>query len=231
MSFTVKICGRIVVGVIAAAMVFDGFAATLRVGPNTDSNCDYNSLGDAFENLADNTSNTIQLSSGTYSGEHGTIDGRTVTIIGSYANCSAATPTSGAAYSIISGAGHNGDSVISIKGTSHVTLQNIAVEHGNENSGDGHGGGIDFSGTGSLDMSNTLIYDNYAKFGGGINVDASGDPVTVTLGQNTSILFNSAQRSGGGIRISGNATLVAVAPNNDRQHRFRRRRSDRFGNG
>src|ERR1700755_777373 len=99
-------------------------AAVLRVGPSSsDHACDYNSLGDAFENLADNTTNTIQLSSGTYPSEHGTIDGRTVTIIGSYANCSATSPTPGAAYSIISGQGHTGDSVITIKGTSHVTLQ------------------------------------------------------------------------------------------------------------
>lgn len=144
-----------------------------------------------------------------------------VTLSGGYANCDDSAPSG---YSLISGEGGDHDSVITVDslGTS-LTIENLLITGGDEIASDGYGGGIDFRPhnggddgnlAGRLTIRNSLIYDNYAGYGGGINVSSShdwrddGPRVTVTIEAGTRIFNNTAQYSGGGIRIFGNTLLI-----------------------
>jgi hypothetical protein len=53
---------------------------------------------------------------------------------------------------------------------------------------------------------------NTAGYGGGVNVNGSSGPATLTLKANTLVLNNTAQTSGGGIRLEGNTRLYALQP-------------------
>src|SRR5262245_33372435 len=91
---------------------------------------------------------------------------------------------------IISGAGASGP-VFRITGTSNVTFRFLEIRDGSADSG----GGIDFAGTGSLEIADTLIDFNSANYGGGINATASGGTVDVYVDENTLIVRNAAQSS------------------------------------
>ncbi|HEX4481930.1 MAG TPA: hypothetical protein VH082_14035 [Rudaea sp.] len=149
-----------------------------------------------------------------------TITNRTFTLIGTASACSTggatglhaeaelATPTSPQA--TISGSGRNAP-VITINGTSHVTLQGLEITGGSidQNS---EGGGIFFNGTGSLTLTGTTVDNNQAGYGGGIDVSPTGN-ATLTLQANTLVINNTAGLSGGGIRIEGSTRLYMLAEN------------------
>ncbi len=149
-----------------------------------------------------------------------TITNRTFTLVGTTASCSTggatgahvesdlATPTSPQA--TISGAGLNAP-VITISGTSNVTLQGLEITDGNIGASS-EGGGIFFNGAGSLTLSGTTVDNNQADYGGGIDVSPSGK-ATLTLQANTLVINNLAGTSGGGIRIEGQTHLYMLADN------------------
>lgn len=110
----------------------------------------------------------------------------------------------------IDGAGHSGNSVIAVTGTSNVTLQNLLIKNGTLDS-NGTGGGIYFDGTGSLKILNSTITLNHAGYGAGIAVKGEGGQATLTLGFGTIIYDNVAAVSGGGIRIEGTSRLLALS--------------------
>lgn len=74
------------------------------------------------------------------------------------------------------------------------------------------GGGIEFGGSGSLELDNTRVENNTATDGGGISVDDGG---TLTLGAGTFITFNTATGNGGGILADGAARVLALQPNTE----------------
>jgi predicted outer membrane repeat protein len=78
---------------------------------------------------------------------------------------------------------------------------------------DHSGGGIYFGGFGSLELANTVVSNNQAGYGGGIDMSPSGGHADLTLDGDTLILENTALVSGGGIRIEGDTRLNALKPN------------------
>jgi len=103
---------------------------------------------------------------------------------------------------------NNNGTLLTATGTSNVTLRNMTLSHGN--AGALNGGGIRFSGSGSLNLYATTVNLNQAANGAGIEFNGSGGNATLTLGANTQILANTAGGSGGGIRIEGSARLFAL---------------------
>ncbi len=113
---------------------------------------------------------------------------------------------------LLSMSGTSGAAVFTIGGTSRVTLQYLDINNGNH--GGGHGGGIDFEGSGSLTIETSWIRANQANLGAGIYfAGASGPtPNELKLLSNTQILANIAGASGGGIYVGENALLTVTEP-------------------
>ena len=105
--------------------------------------------------------------------------------------------------------GTNAASVLYIHGSSSVTLESLQLYGGGNTT---YGGGIHFTGTGSLTLIETTIYDNNATYGGGIQFNGSGGNATLTLGAGTLINSNGATSDGGGIHINGTSRLFALQP-------------------
>jgi len=108
--------------------------------------------------------------------------------------------------------GSSGASVLSIGGTSNVTLQYFDINNGNH--AGGNGGGIDFEGNGSLTIDTSWLRANQANLGGGIYFGgvAGATSNELKLLPYTQILANTAGASGGGIAIAGNALLTVTQP-------------------
>ncbi len=109
----------------------------------------------------------------------------------------------------ISGVGKNAP-VIKINGTSNVTLQALEITGGNMSAANSQGGGVNFTGAGSLTLNGTTVDGNKSDYGAGIAMSPSGS-ATLTLQPYSLIINNQATTSGGGIRIEGNTQLVAVS--------------------
>ncbi|HET7065827.1 MAG TPA: hypothetical protein VFI49_16265 [Rudaea sp.] len=105
--------------------------------------------------------------------------------------------------------GTNAASVLYIHGNSSVTLESLQLYGGGNTT---YGGGIHFTGTGSLTLIETTIYDNNATYGGGIQFNGSGGFATLTLGAGTLINSNGATSDGGGIHINGTSRLFVLKP-------------------
>ena len=99
-------------------------------------------------------------------------------------------------------------SVLTVRGNSRVYLATMLLQGGNT----GNGGGIDFKGSGFLDITNTDIVSNRANYGGGIYGNGTGAGLTITLHHDLYIAGNIAARAGGGIRIEGNIHLTMLEP-------------------
>ena len=199
-------------------------AYTRLVGDTaTDKDCTDDDIQSAIDHIVcpNTTIYVVQTPSHRYSAEHLLIQDLSLTILGSSAGtCAQAVGTQGAAAPAgtnatsgtpavtISGAGHSGDSVVSIHGNSHVTLQSLVITGGRSDK-DQFGGGIYFGGQGSLTLNTTNVTDNFAGYGGGINIIAEGGDVAVTL-DHAQVLFNTAQYNGGGIRIEGYTHLYML---------------------
>ncbi len=200
---------------------------TIYVGAVGDSKCNYTTIQAAITSVS--TSATcppnIVISNKANNAawnEALTITDRSLALIGSANSCSVNNtgPVSGAPdaptapaavttpQAIISGAGLNAP-VITISGNSNVSVQNLEITGGDIGQ-TLEGGGIFFSGSGSLSLSATTVDNNQADYGGGIDMSPSGS-ATLTLQANSLILNNKAATSGGGIRIEGNTSLVAVS--------------------
>jgi len=180
-------------------------AAILSVG--SDAGCSHGSVQSAIDALPSGGTHEIHIRTGSYSEQAITISARSVAIIGGYANCGDAAPSG---LTTLSGQGGGPDSVITMGGANNaIVLQSLVLIRGDEVS-DGHGGGIDFRGSGVLTLRNVGIAQNYAGYGGGISFVGSGGVAELHLEGDTVIQFNQAQYSGGGIRMEGDAHLYAL---------------------
>lgn len=81
-----------------------------------------------------------------------------------------------------------------------VTFDSLTIKNGN--AGNGDGGGINHTGTGTLNVINSTISNNTASQGGGIS-NSSGT-LNVT---NSNISDNTATQNGGGIQNNATATI------------------------
>src|SRR5262249_37835877 len=124
-----------------------------------------------------------------------------VIIEGGFFDCTDFDP--GTDQTSVSGAGNDGGPVFEIIGNgNNVYLGNLSIV-GAQRGGGSKGGGISFTGQGSLTLATTTISNNHAGSGGGLYVEQSGGDVSLTLLADTLIYFNSADGDGGGIALVG----------------------------
>lgn len=185
----------------------------------TDTKCTDNTVQDAICNVRCPNTTIYITQEHAYAAQHLFIQDKSLSLVGTSLNTCSLGGTAGAAVPdasgaptapviTLSGAGHSGDSVVSIHGDSTVTLQYLTITAGASDR-DQYGGGIYFGGTGSLTLDTTNVTQNFAGYGGGINVIAEGGDATLTL-RRAEILFNTAQYNGGGIRIEGPTHLYML---------------------
>ena len=173
-----------------------------------DADCSFPDIQSAINNAIDADGNSVLVArSGTYSNQHLVITGQNINILGGLDNCSSSDYSGQTTIN-----GTSGHSVIEIEGNSNVYLANLFITGGNLDA-DHSGGGIYFGGQGSLALANSMVSLNTAGYGGGINVNGSSGPTTLTLYSDTLILNNTAQTSGGGIRVEGDTRLYVLQPN------------------
>jgi predicted outer membrane repeat protein len=130
-----------------------------------------------------------------------TINDPNVEIVGGFDNCFDETPSG---YTDISGNGNALDPVFRIRGTSSVRLQNLVITLGDADGTEG--AGIDFQGSGVLEIVNSVLeYNNTqgGSFGGGIRVVGNVD-----LAIANSRINNNTAQSGGGISFQGTGRVI-----------------------
>lgn len=185
----------------------------------TDSACNYNTIQGAINAATCRAGTKIYVTGElSYTAQHLGISNKNITLIGSApsAHCGGLSVVCGIIFpcptnplETISGSGHSGDSVITIRGASIVTLQYLTISDGQDSGGSG--GGIDYDGTGTLTIDTSSIADNTADYGGGINFKGSNGHAELHIERNSVILLNTANVSGGGVRIEGDARLIMAA--------------------
>lgn len=133
-----------------------------------------------------------------------------LTINGGYATCADSQPSG--ERTIVSGAGGSADSVFTVEsGAAEVLFENLFIRDGDE-SIDYYGGGIDFTGSGNLTLSNVTLTQNEAGYGGGLSARGTGPDAEVVLMGETIINNNLATQDGGGVHLRGEITLYALEP-------------------
>jgi hypothetical protein len=164
--------------------------------------CKYSNIQDAINAAAASPGEDyVWISqSASYSHQAITINGQDVIVEGGFAHCTDNQPAPGARTAL---SGTNGHSVFHITGNSNVTLQGLELSGGSPSD---RGGGIAFSGHGSLSASQLWVHSNRASYGGGIDMNPSGAS-TLTL-VNSVVAQNTATVQGGGIRVEGRSTLI-----------------------
>lgn len=189
------------------ALVALGLVSSSAFGFNvytvgTGLGCKYSNVQDAINAAAANPGEDyVWISqSGSYGNQAITINGQDVIVEGGFAHCTDNQPAPGARTAL---RGANGHSVFHITGNSNVTLQGLEISGGSPAD---RGGGIAFSGHGSLSASQLWVHNNQASYGGGIDMNPSG-PSTLTL-LNSVVSQNTATIQGGGIRVEGRSTLL-----------------------
>lgn len=203
----------------AAAICFP----QLRIVGDTasDGACTDNDIQSAIDNVVNNAScpSLVAITrEHTYGNQHLVIADKTLRLVGygdgvtcdkisPIADCSlfGECPTA----PLVTLNANGGGRVLSITGTSYVTVRFLTIT-GGETGGDG--GGIRFGGTGTLTIDTSTINLNTANNGGGIAFIDGGGGATLRLLSNTLILANTATASGGGIYLDGNARMMATSP-------------------
>lgn len=97
-------------------------------------------------------------------------------------------------------------SALTVNGTIALSLDSLSITGGNTS---GNGGGINFGGSGSLDLTNVTLSNNHAGYGAGLFANGKLG-LTITLHSPTLVAANSADHAGGGIRIQGNTQLFLL---------------------
>lgn len=133
------------------------------------------------------TGATINLSDGIFSNTNTININKSLTLIGT-----------GQTTTIING--NNNSRVINIA-DGNITIDNLTIQNGN--AGRGNGGGINYIGTGTLNVIDSAIYNNTANQGGGISLSSGRLNITNSIISNNISIVN-----GGGINNNGTATIT-----------------------
>ena len=133
-----------------------------------------------------------------------------LTVTGGYATC--ADSAASGARTTVNGAGGSANSVFTVEpGSAEVLFDNLYITGGDE-SNNYYGGGIDFTGSGTLTLSDVTLTQNTAGYGGGLSARGTGPDAMVLLMGETIITSNLATQDGGGIHLRGSVTLWALEP-------------------
>lgn len=125
---------------------------------------------------------------------------QTVELTGGYATCDQVA--SDGIRTVISGAGGSANTVLGVDlGTGAVARLRLLTLTGGDETATSFGGGLQFTGSGRLELSDMLINLNGAGYGGGIYAEGSGsDPARgLHIGANVTISSNAAAYDGGGV--------------------------------
>ena len=186
-------------------------AATYKVGVG--SQCSFGTVAEAVDAALHRSGSpsTIYIATNqTYSNQAisiAPIAGLTngIILVGGVADCTHLTPVGSSTTTLNGGANA---SVITVRGAMSVTLSHLTLTGGHGASG----GGIDYAGSGDLNIDNSSISDNSASGnGGGIRFQANGGVAALVLNTNTVLIGNTANGSGGGISLEGPATMTMDA--------------------
>jgi predicted outer membrane repeat protein len=93
----------------------------------------------------------------------------------------------------------------------HPIISLYGNVHIRQNQGGTFGGGVAVAGGGALYVTASDISNNTAIYGGGIQFNVSANS-TLSLGSDTTVLYNTGLLGGGGVDLWGPATLYAVSP-------------------
>lgn len=191
-----------------SALTFAGAACAEIVSVGGEG-CSYGTVQAAINDLSPTAANEIRIANSgdaeNYTAQAIRIEGRNLVLRGGYETCQSDQPTQ---RTTLSGAGGEHNSVVTITGLSDVRLENLLITGGDETSAD-KGGGIDFDGAGRVTLSNVEVSNNYAGYGGGISVVASGGDAELYFGARVLVMSNTAQYSGGGVRVEGSTAGLA----------------------
>ena len=133
-----------------------------------------------------------------------------LTVTGGYAICADNAPSG--ARTTVNGAGGSANSVFTVEpGSAEVLFDNLYITGGDDSTSN-YGGGIDFTGSGTLTLSDVTLTQNTAGYGGGLSARGTGPDAMVLLTGETIITNNLATQDGGGIHLRGNVTLWALEP-------------------
>lgn len=205
------------IAALAALACSPAFAFNVyKVDPYCPDPTAYTTIQDAVDAAANNPGAdyvwiSTNAENGNYTHQHIVVnDPDDVIIEGGFFDCTDFDP--GSDLTTISGGNADGGPVFDVIGTGHnVYLGNLFITGANRGSGD-NGGGINFTGYGELDIAASWVFNNYAGYGAGINVSASGGSAVLRLRQDAIVYENTAYVSGGGIRLEGNARLLVIDP-------------------
>ncbi len=129
-------------------------------------------------------------------------------LVGGFASCT--STTSDGVQTVLDGAGGNAAPVLRISANAAATVIKLRLLRITGGDSTGDGGGIRFTGQGTLELIETTMNLNVADAGGGIHVRGSGTQ-TLLLVSNDNLIAGNRARSGGGIYLEG-AEMLMVAP-------------------
>ncbi len=192
-----------------AGMAPAAFANGLTFLVGSDAACDYPTIQQAVNAAASVPGpDAIHVARNQiYTAQAIKIGTQDLEIVGGFAHCTAPVADG---VTTISGAGGAADSVIEIRGGGVRVLRNLGITGGDEGSND-HGGGIDFLGSGALELVNVAVIGNSAGLGGGISFMHEGSgTATLELKAQTVVFNNTAAHHGGGIYAKGGVQIFMV---------------------
>jgi len=177
-----------------------------------DAACPYTSIQAAIDAAGANPGEDYVwiANNQTYAGQQIVVNDQDVDIEGGFTDCNDFDPTGST--TTITGASNGGGAVFTFRGANRVLLLGLNIE-GAVRGHNSNGGGIDFQGTGNLQLVDTTVSGNQADFGGGIYIWGDADGATLRLSHDSTIVNNTALFDGGGIRIAGNTTLFVLEAN------------------
>ena len=112
-----------------------------------------------------------------------------------------------AQYSVtINASGTTGASELKVSGNSRVYLDLLTLSGANG----GAGGGVSFTGSGLLDMTNVRVVLNHATNGGGVYANGQAPGIEIALHYGTLFELNTADQAGGGLRLEGMTHLAVL---------------------
>lgn len=171
---------------------------TVCVGAGPD--CDYSNLQQAIESASTSSAaTTIHIAHDqAYVSQNLSIENRNIVLRGGYSSCADYIPSG---KTVLSGAGGNGDSVVSISAPSgyrKVTLRGLEIREGGSADGINRGGGVNIRDNVFVDVVGSDIVNNHSTVGGGVYVVGSGG-TTVMIESGSLVGSNFALHDGGGV--------------------------------
>jgi hypothetical protein len=185
-------------------------AAIFLVG--TDPACDFSTVQAAINAAAAHLGpDAVHVArNATYSQQAIRIGSQDLDLVGGFDDCTQALNGTPSGTTTLSGSGGAGDSVITITGGGRRVLSHLNITGGDDT--EGGGGGVDYSGSGAVEISDTVVGGNRAEIGGGIRAESANGSAVLELKHNVVVVNNTADANGGGVHISGNTTLYMVHP-------------------